>query len=109
MIEMIKRFYTDTVTVYTITEGISSVTGENVKTASTGTTIKCKVRPLTNAESYYQNKNNLQISHYMYCDVSTSIVQLDRVAFGSSTFEIKGIINPMGMNKYMRVDLEAVI
>ena len=31
------------------------------------------------------------------------------VAFGQSTFEIKGIINPMGMNKYMRVDLETVI
>ena len=59
MIEMIKRFYTDTVTVYTVTEGISTDTGENIKTNSTGTTLKCKVRPITNAESYYQNKNNL--------------------------------------------------
>ncbi len=106
---MIHRFYTDTVTIYTITEGISSVTGENVKTASTITTsLKCKVRPITNAENYYQNKNNLEVTHYMYCDVSTAFNQLDRVVFGASTFEIKGIINPMSMDRYQKVELKAV-
>jgi hypothetical protein len=110
MIELISRFYTHDVTVYRITEGISSETGENIKTASTITSnLKCRVRPITNAESYYQNKNNLEISHYMYCEVSTAYNQQDRVVYGSSTFEINSIINPMGMDKYQRVGLKAVI
>lgn len=107
---MIENFYNDTVTIYRITEGISTVTGENVKTASTVTTdLKCKIRPMTNQESFYQHKNNLEITHYMYSAVSTLFQQLDRIVFGTSTFEVTGIINPMQYGRYQRAGLKAVI
>lgn len=106
---MIEDYYTHDVTIYTITESISSVTGENVKTASTGIAMKVRIRPITNQESFFQNKSNLNITHYMYSAISTAFSHLDRVVYETSTFEIKGITNPMGMNRYQRAELQAII
>ena len=106
---MIENYYTHDVTAYTITAGISSVTGENVKTASTGVSFKARVRPITNAESFYQNKVNLEVTHYMYSPVSTTFTQSDRIVYGTSTYEVTGIINPMGMGRHQRAELKVVI
>lgn len=106
---MIENYYTHDVTVYTVTEGISSVTGENTRTNSTGTAFKVRVRPITNQESFYQDKNNLEITHFMYSTISTFFNQSDRVVYDGSTYEIQGITNPMGMNRYQRTTLKAAI
>jgi hypothetical protein len=105
----IGHFYTDTVTLYYVTESISTVTGENVKTNSVGTNLKCKIRPLTNYEQFIQNKNSRNVSHRIYCAQSTAFVNVDRIEYGGITFEIKGIINPFNKNEFMQVDVGAIV
>lgn len=104
----IGHFYTDTVTVYTVTESISSVTGENVKSSSTGVSLKCKVRPLTNYEKFIQNKNNLETTHRVYCGYSTCITALDRIVYSNSTFEIISMITPFNKRDFMQVDIRVI-
>jgi SPP1 family predicted phage head-tail adaptor len=105
---MISHLLKDSVTVYTVTESISTTTGENVKTNSTGDVIRARISPLSQREIYYANKNNLETTHRMYCDYSTLFSAGDRVAVGTSTYEIMGITNPSEWNKFLQVDLKRV-
>jgi hypothetical protein len=109
MIEMISRFYTQNLTGYIVTQGISSLTGENVDTLSTGASFKGRIRPLSARESYYQNKENLEITHYLYCAADSVNNTFDKVTYGSQTYDVNDYINPMEMNKYYRLELKAVI
>ena len=47
---MIRGTFNKDIIIYTVTESISTVTGENVKTESTGMSLKARVRPLTQFE-----------------------------------------------------------
>jgi head-tail adaptor len=105
---MINSLYQHTATIYTVSEGISSLTGENTKTNTLLGTVKCRVRPLSVREQFYQNKNNLETTHRMYCDYSTSFDNVSRVVHGTSTFEIIGIVNPFGQNEFLQVDMKYV-
>ena len=99
--------YTDSVTLYSMTQGISTL-GENILLSTTGSTLRCKVRPLSNSERFYQNRNNLETTHRMYCAYTTIFDTIDRVVYKDSTFEITGIINPFEKNDFLQVDLKAV-
>lgn len=105
---MIDHLLKDTVTVYTVTESVSTTTGENVKTNSTGDVIAARISPLSQREIYYANKNNLDTTHRMYCDYTSSILAGDRVVVGASTFEVMGITNPSMWDKFLQVDLKRV-
>jgi head-tail adaptor len=106
---MISHLLKDNVTVYTITESISSETGENIKTESTGDVIKARISPLSDRESYFAQKNNRTISHRMYCDYSTLCDSISRVSFGTSTYEVVGgPSNPSMWNKFLEIDLQVV-
>lgn len=98
----------NTALVYTVTESVSTTTGENVKTNSTGTTVRARISPLSQRESYYVQKLQLETSHRMYCEYSTGFLAGDRVAFNSVTYEIVGITNPSEWNKFLQVDLKVV-
>ena len=112
---MITHLLKDNVTVYTITDGISTDTGENIKTESTGNVIKARISPLSDRESYYSQKMNRVVSHRMYCDYSTLITNESRILVGPSSsvaikFEVVGgHKNPSMWNKFLEVDLQVVL
>ena len=107
---MITHLLKDTVTIYTITQGISTDTGENIKTESTGFALKARVSPLSDRESYFAQKNNRIVSHRMYCDYSTAFDNVSRVVIVTSTYEIiGGPKNPSMWNKFLEVDLQVVL
>jgi SPP1 family predicted phage head-tail adaptor len=104
----ISHFYNDVVTLYTVTESVSTLTGENLKTNSTGVSVKCKIRPLTNYEKYMQNKNNVEMTHRIYASCSTFWENVNRILYGSVQYEIVGIINPFNKNDFYQIDVKAV-
>jgi len=106
---VINHLLKDSVTVYGVTESVSTTTGENVKTNSTGDVIAARISPLSQREIYYANKNNLETTHRMYCDYSTLFDAGDRVVLGTSTYEITGVTNPSEWNKFLQVDLKRVV
>jgi SPP1 family predicted phage head-tail adaptor len=104
----IQRFYKDDVILYTVTEGISSITGENVKTNSAGDSIKGKVRPLTQFERYSQNKNNYDVTHRLYTWFSTLYSNIDRAEYNGEVYEIISISNPFEKNEFLQIDMRLI-
>ena len=105
---MIRGLFNKDVTVYVITESVSTVTGENLKTESTGTNIRARIMPVTQNEIYYANKNNLEIKQRLYCDFSTWFDAGDRLEYDGETFEITGMKNPQELQNFLEVDYKRV-
>lgn len=105
---MIQGLLNNTADIYTITESISSVTGENIKTEILLGTFRVRISPLSQRELYYSNRNNLETTHRMYSTYSTSWDAGDRVLFGSNTYEITGITNPSEWDRFLQTDLKYV-
>jgi SPP1 family predicted phage head-tail adaptor len=104
---MIRGLFNKDVTIYTITEAVST-TGEIVKTESTGITIKARVMPISQRELYYANKNNLEITQKLFCDYSTWFNAKDRLVYDSETFEITGLKNPQESEQFLEVEYKRV-
>lgn len=105
---MIHGLLNNTATVYTITETVSTVTGEVVKSSTALLTFNVRISPLSQSERYYVNKNNVETTHRMYSTYSTIFTAGDRVVYGVSTFEITGITNPSEWNKFLQTDIKYV-
>ena len=105
---MIQGLFNNTVEIYTITESVSTVTGENVKSETLLGTYNVRISPLSQSERYYANKNNLETTHRMYSTYTTSFDAGDRVKHDSITYEIVGITNPSEWDKFLQTDLKNV-
>ena len=102
------NFLTQNITLYSCTLSISTDTGENVTSYSTGTATKGRIRPLSANEQYSRQKINDVSTHRLYCNYSTMFNSKDKIVCGTSTYEITGIINPMNFNRFLEVDLAVV-
>jgi len=107
-IGMIRGIFNKDITIYVVTESVSTVTGENLKSESTGTTVRARVRPLTQFEIMRNSKRNLETTHRIYCDWSTEWDAGDRVVYNGDTYEIEGIIDPQELDKMMQMDVKYV-
>lgn len=105
---MIQGLLNNSVTIYKITESVSTDTGENIKTETSLGTYNVRISPLSQVERYYADKNNLETTHRMYCGFSTTFDAGDRVSYDSKTFEIIGITNPSEWDRFLQVDLKYV-
>lgn len=101
---MIRDYFTDTVSLYSPAFGVSTTTGDTVTTWTLAETFKGKVRPLSASEQYVQNKRTVVTTHRLYCD-NTTINESYKVVCSGSTYDITGIINPMGFNRFLQVDM----
>ena len=107
-IGMIRGLFNKDVTIYNVTESVSTTTGENLKTNSTGFTIKARVVPTTAAEIYRANKTNCELIQRLYTDMSTQFNEGDRLMYDGNTFEITGCKNFDEWDRYLRVDYRRV-
>lgn len=105
---MISHLLNNTASIYTVTEALSSVTGETVKTSTLYATINVRISPLSQRELYYANKLNLETTHRMYSTFSSGWDAGDRVVFNTSTYEITGKTNPSEWDKFLQTDLKYV-
>ena len=103
---MIRNHMNSSVMVYSVSEAISTTTEELTKTLSTTAWIRCKIRPITNTESYFQNKFQNTITHKMYTTYSASIE--DQILYDSSYYLIKGTNNPFNLTRFYEYNLELV-
>ncbi len=104
---MIQDYWTDTVSLYSPAYGVSTTTGENSTTWTLATTFKGKIRPVSAYEQYSQNKNTVFKTHRLYCDIVT-MDETYKVVSGTSTYMIVGVLNPMGMNRWLQVDMKVI-
>lgn len=103
---MIQNYFNQSVLVQTPTKSISTDTGENVESWSTGTTVKASVRPLSLDKQYIQNQSHVLVTHRMY---STHLPDVnDRVYYDSRYYQIVSIIDPMTMSRFYQVDMRHV-
>ena len=107
-IGMIRGLFNKQVTIYNVTESVSTTTGENLKTNSTGFTIKARIVPTTAAEIYRANKTNCELIQRLYTDMSTLFNEGDRLMYDGNTFEITGCKNFDEWDRYLRVDYRRV-
>jgi SPP1 family predicted phage head-tail adaptor len=107
-IGMIRGLFNKDVTIYNVTESVSTLTGENIKTNSTGMTIRARVVPTTASEIFRANKNNCELIQKLYTDMSTQFNEGDRVMYDGNTYEITGCKNFDEWNRYLRVDYKRV-
>jgi SPP1 family predicted phage head-tail adaptor len=105
---MIKGLFNKEVLIYNVTESVSTLTGENLKTNSVGTSLKCRIMPVTRAEIFRANKNNLEVKHRLYCHMSTWFNEGDRILYDSETYEITGMKNPDELDHFLQVDYKLV-
>ena len=105
---MIGNLLNNFVTVYSITQGVSTATGENVETLSTGITIKARISPLSQQEQYFAHKEQLNTTHRLYCEYVTTWDTWDQVYFNGVMYEITGTTNPSEANKFLQINLQAI-
>lgn len=107
-IGMIRGLFNKIVTVYPVTESVSTTTGENIKTNGTAVTIKARVVPLTKNEVYRANKLNLEIVQCLYTDMSTAFDEGDRIYYDGNYYEITELKNFDEWDRYLRVNYKRV-
>jgi hypothetical protein len=107
-IGMIKGLLNNSITIYNITESVSTDTFENLKTQSTGTAFTCRISPLSEKKRFFAHKYNIETSHLMYSAWSTLFGAGDQILYDGDTYEIIGIVNPSEWNKLMQTELKHV-
>ncbi len=68
-------------------------------------TIRGKLRPLSGNERHYNEKNNYETTHRLYCDVM-DIRAEDKIIdlTNGRVYDVKYIKNPMELDRYLMVD-----
>ena len=103
---MIQDYFNKSVIVQVATKGISTATGENTETWSTGTTIRASVRPLSMDRQFIQNKSAALVTHRLYSTYAPGMY--DRVVFEGKNYEVLAVIDPMSMGRVYQVDMRYV-
>lgn len=103
---MITDYMTQTFEIQQVAMSISTDTGENVETWSTRTSIKGRLRPLSQYETYLQNRNTVVATHRLYSTYAVSVY--DRVYYGGNYYSVTGVIDPMTMTRFYQIDLKVV-
>lgn len=70
-------------------------------------TINGRIRPLSGDERLSADKVTVYATHKLYTFLY-DITEKDRVVFEGQVYDVKAVINPMTLNRFLQVDLELV-
>ena len=102
-------YYNISATVIQWTSTLNEV-GENVL-ASTWTSVANVVlalQQLSKNESFISGTDRIIGTHRAFTAVNTTIAEENKILIGSDEYDIKGITNPMQMNRHYEILLELV-
>ena len=101
----IQDFYSMEITRERLTSATNSF---GAVTESWGSPLKFSglINQLTGDKRLSADKLTVYASHRMYCDAGTDIIHRDRIIHDDNIYTIKAINNPMGMGRFLMVDLE---
>lgn len=105
---MIENFFTQDISLYKLTEAVSTDTGDTVKTYTLTKAVKGRIAPMTDSEVYRKHKMGEDARYKMYVPISTLFEASDKIVCGTSTYIMTGQRNPMNMDRFLVCELKVV-
>ena len=102
----IGKFFKLNIDVY-ISSSTTNSYGEVINTWSKDRTVAGRIRSLTGNESFVAGSEHQISTHRLYTN-DFNISESNRIIFGSNTFDVIFVKNPMSFDQFCEVDLQLV-
>jgi head-tail adaptor len=103
----IESFFTTGIT-YKVPTETRDAAGGVIETLGSAVSLLGRIRPMTGSEVLASDKLNIISTHILYCLPESGLTVKCRVYYGSDTYLVKFIKNPMTYDKYWMVNLELI-
>lgn len=101
----IDRFFTTGIT-YKVPTITRDAAGGEIETLGTAVSLAGRIRPMTGNEILASQKLEIVSTHILYCLPEANLTRKCRVYFGSDTYLVKFIKNPMTLYRFWAVEME---
>lgn len=103
----IESFFTTGITYKVPTETRGGMGGV-IETLGSAVSLLGRIRPMSGNEILASDKLNIISTHILYCLPEANLTVKCKVYFGSETYQVKFIKNPMTYDRYWAVNLELI-